>query len=390
MKTVPVKRYPAPSYPTRELLETDPGLLRECPNRWKEKAVLVAMLTAAPGLIWGADEKPAKSSVAPLFKHGKGETRAFHGTSFSILPVLLSEDDARQVIDEQLKKAGLDMSTGKKAKHDVEIVLTHPRTKVKSKKTASLTMDGSNAKHNVAYEFISATDEKTLGGSDIHVAESVRGALDKNGAPGTNAIFYDPAVMMESGMMHSGNKVLFLQPCKRFPDSTLMPLGLFDNNRYGLSTRVVVAGNTVTVTYGTKKLVMTIGAEKASLNGKAVKLPTPTVERDGVVYAPVRVVAESLGLKLTWDPKAGRVSISGLVHVGNHSPDGVTTKKRFAERQFKCYVSTAKGDEKEGQTYAFLGYDSKACIALTKAESKRLLRLQVRDFVAWLKAQGAI
>jgi len=396
MKVVPVTRYPDPSYPIRELLEADPELLRACPNRWKENALLVGMLTAAPALVWAEDPGPAggpeASLVAPLFKHGKGNTRAVHGTTFSIVPVLLSEDDARQVIEEQFAETGLDMSNGKKPTHEIKLVVTDPRTKRQSEKATSITMDGSDAKHGVAYEYLSAADGKALGGSDIGLAERVRAALAKRGPAGAHAVFYDPAPTIWQGMRGpgSGDPIPGMKPCKLLQDTTLMPLGLFRGQNFGLSTRVVVDGKKVTVTNGPKRLVMSVGAQEATRDGRAVKLPAPAVERDGVVYAPVRTVAESLGLKVTWDPKAGRVTLAGPMYVGRLAPDGSATENRFVEQQRASAVLKPVGAAEAGQTFAFVGYDREAHQALTKAESKRLLRLQVHDFVAWLKANGVI
>ena len=172
-----------------------------------------------------------------------------------------------------------------------------------------------------------------------------------------------------------------------------MPLGLFCGQRSGLSTRVVVDGKKVIVTNGSKRLVMLLGADEATGDGRAVRLPTPAVERDGVVYAPVRAVAESLGLKVTWDPKAGHVTLAGPMYVGGLAPDGGATEDRFVnfvDRRHVSAVTTAAGAAEAGQTFAFVGHDREARQAWAKVESKRLLRLQVRDFVAWLKAQGVI
>ncbi|MNN54232.1 hypothetical protein D3C81_1690350 [compost metagenome] len=51
-----------------------------------------------------------------------------------------------------------------------------------------------------------------------------------------------------------------------------------------------------------EKIVLTVGSNKASVNGKAVNLTqAPFVYKDGTTYVPLRFIAESLGADVDFD-----------------------------------------------------------------------------------------
>ncbi|MDT8388885.1 MAG: copper amine oxidase N-terminal domain-containing protein [Lentisphaeria bacterium] len=398
MKVKPVLRYRSPRYPTREQLESQARLSHVIPSRWKENAALIAILTAAPALARSdgpeAVKKTPDSLVAPLFQHGAGETRGVYGTTFSILPVLLSEEDARQVIEEQLTKAGLNMSRGKKSTHHISVMTVDPKTKQPSAKNVSLTMDGYDSKYGVAYEFLSANDGKETGGSGIELAGKVRDALAKEAPVGIQAIFYDPAPTVYEGMGPAGigRAMSGMTPCEDFGETTLIPTGFFTTPFLGSSIRVVVEGRRVTLSNsdGSKQAELSVGRETAVINGKTSKLPIPAVEYDGVIYLPFQAVANALDVAFSWDNPSGQLTISLPVYEGRvKNADGVF-EQRFEDRDFKSLVTTPTGGENKKLTFAFVAWDDKATRAWAKAEARRLLRLQARDFAAWLKTQGVI
>ncbi|MCP3774711.1 copper amine oxidase N-terminal domain-containing protein [Paenibacillus sp. MZ04-78.2] len=57
-------------------------------------------------------------------------------------------------------------------------------------------------------------------------------------------------------------------------------------------------------------LVLTIGSDEATVNGKTVKLEKPAVLVEGVTYVPVRVVSEGLGAKVGWEQATQTVKIT--------------------------------------------------------------------------------
>ncbi|SCW31007.1 Copper amine oxidase N-terminal domain-containing protein [Paenibacillus tianmuensis] len=57
-------------------------------------------------------------------------------------------------------------------------------------------------------------------------------------------------------------------------------------------------------------LVLTIGSDEATVNGKTVKLEKPAVLVEGVTFVPVRVVSEGLGAKVGWEQAMQTVKIT--------------------------------------------------------------------------------
>jgi len=94
METKPVTEHPAPAYPTRrEFLET---------------GTAAALLAAGGGCGGTAGVHPL---VAPIFEHGEG--RGSMGCVVVSPPIFLSEEEALQVIKEELAKAGIQLGAGK-------------------------------------------------------------------------------------------------------------------------------------------------------------------------------------------------------------------------------------------------------------------------------------
>lgn len=109
MKAKPAARTHVPRYPTRLEVLADPDLLKKhLPPRWKagaEMAGAVSFLLLANAGIRGATSPASHLSVrpavvAPIFVHGEG--RGATGCEVINPPVFLSEQDAMQVIREEL------------------------------------------------------------------------------------------------------------------------------------------------------------------------------------------------------------------------------------------------------------------------------------------------
>ncbi len=113
MKPKRVKRHRKPGYPTRPEVVSDPELLRRnLPPGWRSKPEMAGSITsflAANSAVQGADKKgalPEKAAiVAPIFEHGEG--RGAIGCVVVAPPVFLSEEEAWQVIEEELAKRGV-------------------------------------------------------------------------------------------------------------------------------------------------------------------------------------------------------------------------------------------------------------------------------------------
>src|SRR5450759_3640970 len=107
MKIEPIREYMGPRLPTREIVDENPELLRLLPKRWQTNSTVVAALTACLVMTSCRNGQAASTptKVAPVFEHGKGVG------SFGCIavnpPIFLSEDEARQVIVEEAKRAGI-------------------------------------------------------------------------------------------------------------------------------------------------------------------------------------------------------------------------------------------------------------------------------------------
>ena len=207
-----------PRYPVRSEVDAHPELLRLLPKRWQGNAAVVAALTACLALTnySQASTRNAATHVAPVFQHGYGG--GVFGCSAVNPPVFLSEDEARQVIVEEAKRAGINFIKDGKKLPKIEMPGNAVLARVtKPDKTAgyenrpeassvkSIDLDGLDKKRNIAYEFVSEQDLKdwqtgittmgTTGGEDlIGTAKAFAAGIAKAKPGGTYGVFYDPSV----------------------------------------------------------------------------------------------------------------------------------------------------------------------------------------------------
>ncbi len=188
MQVSPIRKYRGPSIPTHDDVEHRPGLLQHIPTRWQTNpAVLTAlasvtMLSATNAAIAGSDKAKAKPArVAPVFHHGEG--RGGFGCMAIAPPVCLSEDEARQVINDEVKRSGL------------KFVAVSRGT---SQKPTNPTLDAVDKKHNIAFAFISEDDGVIFTGSTAYEsnalakAKSVAKSLKSTKGTQSIGVFYDP------------------------------------------------------------------------------------------------------------------------------------------------------------------------------------------------------
>lgn len=243
MEIMPVAKSREPRYPTASCLELHPELLRRVPERWRGNPVVMMALASACALLAerdgyaqsrnpgsGSGTKTATNVVATvadgvtntasIFRHGDG-----HG-SFGCLavaaPVFLSEEEARQVIVEEAKKAGLMFQADAKRLTGLPLPVTDqydflndesPRVTKKPKPprtvTGTLVLDGTDAKRSVSYEYVSEEDfgkwERDHGGLSgsashydlLRTAETLRAGLAQAAPKERVGVFYDPMAVMQ-------------------------------------------------------------------------------------------------------------------------------------------------------------------------------------------------
>ncbi|MDO8586680.1 MAG: hypothetical protein Q7T82_06525 [Armatimonadota bacterium] len=237
MKVSSLKSYLEPSYPARSVLDEHPELLELVPVRWRANPIVIGALTGLC-LMMSAYRShaasagaPPASRVAPVFQHGNG--RASYGCVAVAAPVFLSEDEARQVIEDEARKAGISFTrdcktltikaNAQRTAYFMESeadgrgrrVSIRPSTST-TERTINLTLDGTSKKANISYEFVSDADFDTwrLVSSNIistvsvrdyaKTAELLRDGLEKAKPQGAYGVFYDP-VFYDTGNRGTNN-----------------------------------------------------------------------------------------------------------------------------------------------------------------------------------------
>ncbi len=162
MKSKPVRKYAQPKYPTRVEIAARPALLhRHQPPAWRKWPEL----TGAAGLfpladtarLSAADNSPkgdpnptqtnAVAIVAPIFQHGDG--RGATGCIVMSPPVFLSEEEALQVIREEMAGQGVKLATNQTAVAGVNVRARGVQTTKEPFKA-----DAADPKKRVFVEFI--------------------------------------------------------------------------------------------------------------------------------------------------------------------------------------------------------------------------------------------
>lgn len=78
----------------------------------------------------------------------------------------------------------------------------------------------------------------------------------------------------------------------------------------GANVEWLPAQKQVIITKDTVTIILTIGADSALVNGKAVALDSPAFIADGRTYTPIRFIAENLGANVSWNGTAKTVTIN--------------------------------------------------------------------------------
>ena len=204
MKVTPITKNQKPGFPTKPEVMGDPALLKTVPERWKDNIKVMAALAGAVAILSSANaansenkNQAAKYLVAPVFEGEYGEGRGAFGCVAVNPPVVLSEDEARQIIIEELKKFGIDAAKTTKTINNIQITYknfdgTHDY------KIKKVLLDGNDPLKNVSFEYISVNDSREIiPGMFFNTKEAaslISVEVKKKELPGTFVAFYDPMV----------------------------------------------------------------------------------------------------------------------------------------------------------------------------------------------------
>ncbi|MCX6924648.1 MAG: hypothetical protein NT154_15750 [Verrucomicrobia bacterium] len=186
MKSKPVRKYAQPKYPTRLEIAACPALLyRHQPPAWRKWPELTgaaglflladaARLPAADGAPKGSQnpvQTNAVAIVAPIFQHGEG--RGATGCIVMSPPVFLSEEEALQVIREEMAGKGVQLGNNQTTLAGVTVERgrfsvpaatagatkgTQPARPTFEIKQEPFKTDAADPKKNVFVEFLSERD----------------------------------------------------------------------------------------------------------------------------------------------------------------------------------------------------------------------------------------
>jgi hypothetical protein len=76
-----------------------------------------------------------------------------------------------------------------------------------------------------------------------------------------------------------------------------------------LGINVARRDKTLVASAPSKRITVTVGSRRATVDTRTVMLDAPAVEIDGATYVPLRFVADSLGAQVSYDSKAERVEV---------------------------------------------------------------------------------
>ncbi|MDI6860655.1 MAG: stalk domain-containing protein [Caldisericia bacterium] len=93
------------------------------------------------------------------------------------------------------------------------------------------------------------------------------------------------------------------------PGRTMVPLR-FISEAFGAKVEWDGTTKTVTITWGSKTIKLTIGVYIAKVDGKDVKLDVAPIIREGRTFVPIRFISEAFGADVKWDATERKITIT--------------------------------------------------------------------------------
>ncbi|NQU48687.1 MAG: hypothetical protein HQ519_08570 [Planctomycetes bacterium] len=227
MKTRAVRNYSTPAYPTRLEALADSKLLEQnMPHSWRRRPEMTGIVCAFLALNAcqqvekdgsgasknGQAEASIQGGVAPLFVHGEG--RGATGCVVVAPPVFLSEEEALQVIREELKLHNIQLSkqmvalegvlfTKKRESYSIDENDNFVEEVVDVEEPpVNFVLDSATEDLKIGVEFVSRKDYFDLSGPDssstvqgydlLEVSECLSKSLGTLSGDRYYGVFYDP------------------------------------------------------------------------------------------------------------------------------------------------------------------------------------------------------
>jgi hypothetical protein len=340
MKLSPLRKYRGPDYPTQEILAQHPELLRVLPRRWQNNAVVLGTLAGLLALMEQSTAQAGDKSslhVAPVFEHGKGQGAL--GCIVVSPPVFLTEAEARDVIEEEAKKAGVGFAERGHKLERVPFAFLEKYIVLEDPKPESATTTTSDGRQVRTFKWSSNPEDRYRKKSPKQTREASRDVeVELTGWNSQKQIGYR-FVTREDYKAQASDSISYYE---KLPDGSLKSLVGPGIHTWSSVTHYDVRG-------AAQRFVR--GLEKVEEPGTV-----------GVFYDPAASAS-----KRPSNPKL---------------PPAQPQKGKEPSKEEKEALE-------EAQRKAWKEY-REAYDATAKAESAEELRSQVRDFLAWLKAQGVI
>jgi len=147
----PVRLYATPQLPTREIVDENPELLRLLPKRWQHNPAVLTAMVGAGLLLQCSGSLLAQDRVPPQ-------------GGIKLAGSVLTESEARSIVVEEAKKAGIIFSADKKKLNVPITALAAAPIKGNeaSDATTRITLDGTDAKRGISFEYVSEADTKAV------------------------------------------------------------------------------------------------------------------------------------------------------------------------------------------------------------------------------------
>lgn len=150
MRIEPIRHYATPRLPTKDIVDENPDLLRLLPRRWQHNPAVLTALVGTGLLLQSSGSLLAEKATRTM--------------GIMPPPMRMSESEARRIVIDEAKKAGINFSADKKKLNVPITALAAAPIKGNeaSDATVRITLDGTDAKRGISFEYVSDVDARAV------------------------------------------------------------------------------------------------------------------------------------------------------------------------------------------------------------------------------------